>query len=90
MPPQNLSSLQIGKIQISYCKTIARVHLCSLRCKSSMGGKYPRMPVLGISIDKESGGERLLGIPIVIDRLIQPAIHQVLGPEWDSNFSEFS
>lgn len=28
-----------------------------------MGGKYPPRPVLGISIDKENGGKRLLGIP---------------------------
>lgn len=55
-----------------------------------LNGKYYPKPVLGISIDKESGGKRLLGIPTVIDRLIQQAIHQVLSPVWDSEFSEFS
>ncbi len=53
-------------------------------------GKYCPRPVLGISIDKENGGKRLLGIPTVVDRLIQQATHQVLNPMWDKEFSESS
>lgn len=55
-----------------------------------LSGKYSPQAVLGISIDKESGGKRLLGIPTVVDRLIQQAIHQILNPLWDKEFSDSS
>ena len=35
-------------------------------------------------------GKRLLGIPTVVDRLVQQAIHQVLSPVWDKEFSDHS
>lgn len=55
-----------------------------------LDGKYNPQAVLGISIDKENGGKRLLGIPTVVDRLIQQAIHQALNPMWDKEFSDSS
>ena len=53
-------------------------------------GSYQPQSVLGVEIRKPKGGTRLLGIPTVIDRLIQQAIHQVLNPIFDVEFSEFS
>ncbi len=53
-------------------------------------GHYQPQAVLGVEISKLSGGKRLLGIPTVIDRLIEQAIHQVLSPIFDVEFSEFS
>lgn len=50
---------------------------------------YPNA-ILGVEIPKESGGSRLLGIPTVFDRLIQQAIHQVLSPMWEPDFSDSS
>jgi RNA-directed DNA polymerase len=53
-------------------------------------GTYRPGPVRRKTIDKPDGGQRLLGIPNIIDRLIQQAIVQVLTPLFDPNFSESS
>jgi group II intron reverse transcriptase/maturase len=53
-------------------------------------GSYRPRPVKGVEIDKPKGGKRLLGIPTVLDRLIQQAIQQVLGGVFDPKFSEKS
>ncbi len=55
-----------------------------------LDGTYRPAPVRRKTIPKDGGGERLLGIPNVLDRLIQQAIAQVLTPIFDPDFSESS
>ncbi|BBO78133.1 group II intron reverse transcriptase/maturase [Desulfosarcina widdelii] len=68
-----------------YCKA----HWSQIRAEL-LEDRYKPRAVLGVQIPKPNGGMRQLGIPTALDRLIQQAVHQVLQPIFDPDFSEFS
>ena len=55
-----------------------------------LAGRYWRRPIRGVEIPKPGGGLRQLGIPTVVDRLVQQALLQVLEPILEPHFLERS
>lgn len=79
-----VDGMTVGEL-LEYLHEHKESFLASLRHES-----YRPQPVRRVEISKPDGGVRLLGVPTVMDRMIQQAIAQVLGPILDRDFSENS
>ena len=53
-------------------------------------GSYVAQPILGVEIPKDDGTQRLLGVPSVVDRLLQQAAHQVISLKFEPDFKAHS
>ncbi len=67
----------------------ARTHWPHIK-EQIKAGSYQPQAVRRVEIPKPDGGKRMLGIPTVMDRVIQQAVAQVLTPMFDPNFSDSS
>ena len=86
---KNKGAPGIDNLTVENLKPYLRQNWLSIRSKL-LKGEYKPQPVLRVEIDKPNGGKRLLGIPTVIDRLIQQAFLQILTNIFDPRFSPFS
>ncbi len=79
----------IDNMSIDDFEPFANEHWQGIKQKL-IAGSYQPLPVKRVCIPKPDGGVRLLGIPAVIDRLIQQAIAQVISPFFEPYFSPHS
>jgi RNA-directed DNA polymerase len=86
---RNKGSAGIDKMSIDQLKPYLAKHWSEIKA-SVLRGEYKPQAVRVVYIPKAKGGQRKLGIPTVMDRLIQQALHQVLNPIFDPTFSEHS
>lgn len=85
----NGGSAGVDGRSISEASWFIRQHWDGIRL-SLANGRYKPSPIRRVEIPKQDGGSRPLGIPTVLDRVIQQAMAQVLMPIFDPNFSESS
>jgi len=86
---RNKGAAGVDDLTVAELKDWLQVHWPSVR-RALLEGRYLPRPVRRVDIRKPSGGVRTLGIPTVVDRLIQQALHQVLSPVFEPTFSERS
>jgi RNA-directed DNA polymerase len=87
---RNSGAAGVDNMTVAQLRSYLREHW--LRIKAELlAGSYQPQPVLKVEIPKPGGkGMRMLGIPTVIDRLLQQALYQVLSPLFEPHFSESS
>jgi RNA-directed DNA polymerase len=86
---QNKGAAGVDRIEVADFKDHLKRHWPAIKAKL-LTGKYIPQPVRRVDIPKPQGGVRTLGIPTLTDRLIQQALHQVLQPIFEADFSESS
>jgi RNA-directed DNA polymerase len=86
---QNGGAAGIDRMSVAAFPTFVRVHWTKVRAKLQ-AGTYAPAPVRRTLIPKKDGGERPLGIPTVLDRVIQQALAQELNGVFEGEFSEHS
>jgi RNA-directed DNA polymerase len=86
---KNKGAAGIDEMPVSELKDWLAIHWPSVK-KALLEGRYLPQAVRRVDIPKPTGGVRTLGVPTVVDRLIQQALHQVLQPLFEPTFSEGS
>ncbi|GMX63357.1 group II intron reverse transcriptase/maturase [Paenibacillus elgii] len=86
---QNGGAPGVDGVTVAELQAYLKTHWESVKAKLHTG-TYRPMPVKRVEIPKPGGGVRLLGIPTVMDRLLQQALLQVMNPIFDAHFSWYS
>ena len=86
---RNGGAAGVDGMEVTQLRGYLREHWSTMR-EQILSGEYQPRPVRRVDIPKPGGGTRMLGIPTVLDRLIQQAIHQTLTPLWEPEFSAHS
>lgn len=86
---QNAGAPGVDGVQTTELRSWLHDHWPEVRAALDVGTYRPQ-PVRRVTIPKPSGGERELGVPTALDRVIQQALSQVLTPVFDPGFSERS
>jgi RNA-directed DNA polymerase len=87
---RNRGAAGVDRMTVEQLRTYLREHWSRMK-EELLADDYSPQPVLKVEIPKPgSKGMRTLGIPTVVDRLIQQAVHQVISPHFEANFSESS
>jgi RNA-directed DNA polymerase len=86
---KNKGAAGVDALTVNELKDHLKRHWPTIRARL-LEGSYQPQAVRGVDIPKPQGGIRTLGIPTVVDRLIQQALHQVLQPIFEPTFSEAS
>jgi RNA-directed DNA polymerase len=86
---ENKGAAGVDQLAVSELKDHLKRHWPTIRARL-LAGAYQPAVVRRVDIPKPQGGMRTLGIPTVVDRLIQQALHQVLQPLFESTFSDAS
>ncbi len=86
---ENKGAAGVDNLNVTELKPWLQHHWPSVR-QTLIDGSYLPRRVRRVDIPKPNGDVRTLGIPTVVDRLIQQAIAQILSPQVDPSFSEFS
>jgi len=86
---RNKGAPGVDGLGVDELKDYLNEHWSTIKTALLEGVYYPQ-PVKQVAIKKPGGGERLLGIPTVVDRMIQQSIHQIINPFYDPEFSEWS
>ncbi len=86
---RNKGAAGVDGLRVSELKAWLQQHWPSVKAALLAGGYIPAA-IRKVEIPKPNGGVRTLGIPTVVDRLIQQALLQILQPQFDPEFSEHS
>ena len=87
---RNRGASGIDKMTVEQLRAYLREHWLRIK-EELLADAYHPQPVLKVEIPKPGGkGMRTLGIPTVVDRLLQQALHQVISPHFEPGFSESS